>query len=294
MSVNIKKCFKSRWEDGYIVEADFSQLEVVGAAIVSGDENMKQDLLDGIDSHSQSAAWLNPQYSYEEILSGYKAEDPFFTKLRKNAKGPRFELQYGAGAKSIAENNNLTRDEAQGFIDRYYERYATLKQFQQSVREEVEKNLKPIDEYHNGVQVEEGTYVSITGRRYKFKQQPAPKFLRDKGVMLSISPTQIANYPMQGFATGDIVPEVLGRIHRALTVDDDLWNYCLPINTVHDSIIFDVRENALQKAGRTIKEVMQAAPRWMKMRFNVDIDLPLNVDVEYGKDWSSLTKLEIK
>jgi DNA polymerase I-like protein with 3'-5' exonuclease and polymerase domains len=294
MSVNIKKCFKSRWEDGYIVEADFSQLEVVGAAIVSGDENMKQDLLDGIDSHSQSAAWLNPQYSYEEILSGYKAEDAFFTKLRKNAKGPRFELQYGAGAKSIAENNNLTRDEAQGFIDRYYERYATLRQFQQSVREEVEKNLKPIDEYHNGVQVEEGTYVSITGRRYKFKQQPAPKFLRDKGVMLSISPTQIANYPMQGFATGDIVPEVLGRIHRALTVDDDLWNYCLPINTVHDSIIFDVRENALQKAGRTIKEVMQAAPRWMKMRFNVDIDLPLNVDVEYGKDWSSLTKLEIK
>lgn len=294
MSVNIKKCFKSRWEDGYIVEADFSQLEVVGAAIVSGDENMKQDLLDGIDSHSQSAAWLNPQYSYDEILSGYKAEDPFFTKLRKNAKGPRFELQYGAGAKSIAENNNLTKDEAQGFIDRYYERYATLRQFQQSVREEVESNLKPIDEYHNGVQVEEGTYVSITGRRYKFKQQPAPKFLRDKGVMLSISPTQIANYPMQGFATGDIVPEVLGRIHRALGISDDLWNYCLPINTVHDSIIFDVKEKVLQKAGSLIKATMQSAPSWMKMRFGVDIDLPLNVDVEYGKDWSSLTKLEIK
>ena len=93
MSSSIKKCFKSRWrDDGYIVEADFSQLEVIGAAIVSGDSMMKKDILDGIDSHAQSAYWLNPQYTYEEILEGYLAEDEYFTKLRKNAKAPRFEL----------------------------------------------------------------------------------------------------------------------------------------------------------------------------------------------------------
>lgn len=293
MTINIKKCFKSRWTDGFIVEADFSQLEVVGAAIVSGDKNMKQDLLDGIDSHSQSAAWLNPKYSYEEILAGYKAEDSFFTKLRKNAKGPRFELQYGAGAKSIAENNNLTKDEAQGFIDRYYERYSMLKDFQNKVMQEVDESLQPIDEYYSGHQVQQGTYKSITGRRYTFKQQKAPKFLQDKGVMLSISPTQIANYPMQGFATGDIVPETLGRLHRAISADDQLWNKCLPINTVHDSVIFDVHESVLKRAGLIIRDTMQAAPKWMKARFGVDIDLPLNVDVEYGKDWNSLTKLEV-
>ena len=90
---SIKECFKSRWgNDGYIVEADFSQLEVIGAAIVSGDVMMKKDILDGVDSHSQSASWLHPQHSYEEILQGYEAEDPYFTKLRKNAKSPRFEL----------------------------------------------------------------------------------------------------------------------------------------------------------------------------------------------------------
>lgn len=88
-AVGIKKCFESRFEGGYIVEADFSQLEVVGAAVVSGDPMMKKDLLDGIDSHSQSAAWLNPKHTYEEILDGYNAEDPYFTKLRKNAKAPR-------------------------------------------------------------------------------------------------------------------------------------------------------------------------------------------------------------
>lgn len=90
---NIKECFVSRFgDDGFIVEADFSQLEVIGAAIISGDKNMAKDILDGIDSHCQSASWLNPQHTYEEILEGYHNEDPYFTKMRKNAKAPRFEL----------------------------------------------------------------------------------------------------------------------------------------------------------------------------------------------------------
>ena len=75
-----------------IIEADFSQLEVIGAAEVSNDPMMKKDILDGIDSHSQSASWLNPQHSYKEILEGYQADDPYFIKMRKNAKAPRFEL----------------------------------------------------------------------------------------------------------------------------------------------------------------------------------------------------------
>jgi DNA polymerase I-like protein with 3'-5' exonuclease and polymerase domains len=88
--MGIKKCFTSRFGDeGFIMEADFSQLEVIGAALVSGDPMMKQDILDGVDSHSQSASWLHPQHTYEEIREGYLAEDPHFTKMRKNAKAPR-------------------------------------------------------------------------------------------------------------------------------------------------------------------------------------------------------------
>lgn len=90
MTVSIKDCFESRWgEEGLLVEIDYSQLEVIGAAIVSGDPNMAKDILDGVDSHSQSAAWLHPEYSYEEIREGYLADDPKFAKIRKNAKAPR-------------------------------------------------------------------------------------------------------------------------------------------------------------------------------------------------------------
>jgi len=57
----IKECFVSRWgDDGEIVQADFSQLEVIGAAFLSGDPKMYEDILAGIDSHSQSASWMYP------------------------------------------------------------------------------------------------------------------------------------------------------------------------------------------------------------------------------------------
>ena len=57
----IKKCFPSRWgKEGSIVEADFSQLEVIGVAFLSQDMNMIEDIENGIDAHSQSASWLAP------------------------------------------------------------------------------------------------------------------------------------------------------------------------------------------------------------------------------------------
>lgn len=290
---SIKECFRSRWgDDGYIVEADFSQLEVIGAAVVSGDLMMKKDILDGIDSHSQSASWLNTKYTYEEILAGYKAEDPFFVKMRKNAKGPRFELQYGAGATSIARNNDLPIEVAQGFIDSYYARYSRLREFQKEVYEEVNKVLVPSGRRtESGMPLMQGQWVSPTGRIYVFQEEEAPAWLVKKtGKCGSISPTQIANYPMQGFATGDIVPEVLGQLTKNL-IASNMYGICLPINTVHDSILFDVRAEHVENVGKMIKATMESAPALVKKRFGVEIDLPLKVDVEYGRSWDAMTKL---
>lgn len=290
MSINIKKCFTSRFDRGFIVELDFSQLEVIGAALISGDPVMKQDILDGVDSHSQSASWLNPQHSYEEILREYKAGDPYFTKLRKNAKAPRFELQYGAQAPSIARNNNLTREVAQGFIDRYYARYSVLQEFQDSVMEEIVKSRKPTSQQTkwNKYPVGRGEYVSVTGRRYVFFEEEAPAFLQRKGTLTQFSSTQPKNYPMQGFATGDVVPEVLGRVHEFLgTKDKMVREHVLPINTVHDSVIFDVHEDFMYIV-EDIRQVMERAPEWMYDRFGLTLDLPFKVDVEYGINWQDL------
>ena len=61
--MSIKACFKSRWEDGYIMEVDFSQLEIVGLAILSGDDVLRDDILSGRDMHRWRAAelWSIPE-----------------------------------------------------------------------------------------------------------------------------------------------------------------------------------------------------------------------------------------
>lgn len=295
MSSSIKKCFKSRWgDDGYIVEADFSQLEVAGAALVSGDSVMKQDILDGRDSHCQAAAWMNPKYTYEEILEGYEAEDSYYTKLRKEAKGPNFSLQYGSGAKGMSNTYGVPIKQCQDLIDGYYDRYSTLKQFQEEVMDAVKRSVVPSERRSpSGIPLGKGHWKSSTGRVYTFYEQESPKFMQDRGILTSISPTQIANYPMQGFATGDIVPEVLGRLHRGIAMSEAMWNSCLPINTVHDSIIFDIHTDWLYPSGDLIKYTMESAPEWMWERYGIEIDLPLKVDIEYGKDWDSMTKLDV-
>lgn len=289
---SIKECFISRWGDeGNIVEIDFSQLEVIGAAEISGDPMMKKDILDGIDSHSQSASWLNP-YSYDTIREGYLAGDSKFTKIRKNAKAPRFELQYGAGAKSIAENNNISLEVAQGFIDQYYDRYSVLKDFQESVREEVESCVHPAKTLAGNVHPAlMGEYTSITGRRYRFTTTDAPEWLQRKGTMSTFSPTQMKNYPIQGFATGDIVPEMLGRVHK------HCYNFgyngkVIPINTIHDAILFDIHDEFLEEACKNLKHVMELVPDFMKDRFGITLTLPFTCDVEVGKNWNEMKNWE--
>ena len=116
----IKEAFISRWgSDGSIVQADYSQLEVIGAAFLSGDPKMREDILAGVDSHSQSASWMYP-HSYEEVREGYLAGDKYFTDIRKKSKAPRFQLQYGARAKGIAEKCGVSLVQALDFLSEYY------------------------------------------------------------------------------------------------------------------------------------------------------------------------------
>ncbi|WP_201773228.1 hypothetical protein, partial [Vibrio cholerae] len=67
-----------------------------------------------------------------------------------------------------------------------------------------------------------GEYRNPTGRIFTFYEYDAPDFLRKRGQMTSFSPTQCKNYPTQSFATGDIVPMMLGHIYKLLMTDETL------------------------------------------------------------------------
>lgn len=274
----IKQCFTSRFDEGFIVEADFSQLEVIGQAVVTGDETLKSDIRNGLDMHCLNAEFLYG-VPYKEIKSGVDAGVKKYIDMRQNAKAPSFLRQYGGGANLLAKKTGFSRVRCQKFIDKYYERYPKVKEWQDMVAKEVLKYRGP-SKYRTklGLPAMVGSFKSITGRRYVFREYD--------GHMggTSFSPTEMKNYPIQGFATGDIVPEVLGKIFRVICAAGHRDRILL-VNTVHDSIVLDVEKHHLEAARAILEDIMEATPDLMKNRFGIDIDLPIHVDIGWSNNW---------
>jgi DNA polymerase I-like protein with 3'-5' exonuclease and polymerase domains len=291
---DIKDCFISRFGDqGFIVEFDYSQLEVVGLAELSGDTQLRLDILNGRCQHCTSASFLYG-VDYNIIKDAYDRGDKEWTKKRKIAKAPGFLLQYGGGAKLMAKNTGLPVEQCQAFIDNYYARYPKVKEFQDANIAAVEASRElvykdPSDDSMTG----KGTLVSETGRRYVFWERPAPEWkVRQGGVANSFPPTNIKNYPVQGFATGDIVPEMIGRILHMYAIGQLDGENCRMVMTVHDSILFDIHDNVLEESINLIKHEMADVHRAVKLRWGIGLSLPFEVGVEVGTTWGDKTPLD--
>lgn len=173
-----------------------------------------------------------------------------------------------------------------------------LKQFQDGLLEYCNEHLEPSPYMmKNGYPAMQAKWQSPTGRIYTFIQQAAPKFMMDRGIYGTISPQQIANYPMQGFATGDVVPEILGQLLYIPVISNPQSSMgAFPINTVHDSILFDATYKTvadLQTIGKQIKTCMEQAPDHMKKSFGIEMTLPFKVDLEYGPNWNEMKRLDL-
>lgn len=274
--MSIKSCFRSRWDGGYLVDVDFSQLEVVALAILSNDTQLKEDILSGKDMHTVRAAEL---FSIPEAM--------VTPAQRQLCKALSFQLQYGAGWKSMSEKNGISGQRAKDFIYNYYARYPQVREWQDDVAYTV-KGSRRVTGKHTpkGVPMGEGVYESITGRVYKFNEYDS-SFKDDA----SFSPTEMKNYPVQGFATGDIMALYRGRVYRKLLSlrNDDIKL----INTVHDSVMLDVQSKGLVEY--VYREVMKPEadrlPELLKDLWDIDCDIPFKVECKYGPTWAEMTKL---
>lgn len=282
----IKQCFESRWEDGYILETDFSQLEVVGVAFLSQDENLIEDIINERDLHCMSASFLFGE-DYETIYSAVQAGDKSWIQKRKASKSPTFQLQYGAGYKSIAKKCGLSESQAKTFIENYYGRYYGLKDWQESNIATVKAKRKVTDKHTStGFPIGESYLPSLTGRQYYFQEQENPAWLAAKGEPTSFQPTQIKNYPSQGFATGDLVPMCVGELYYALKESPSLKDKALLINTVHDSVLLDVEASVLEEAIQVVEKVLTSAPEYLKFYFGLEFNLPVKVESSWGRTWA--------
>lgn len=275
--MGIKDAFPSRWEHGYIVDIDFSQLEVVALAILSGDEQLRDDLLSGRDMHTVRAAEL---FNINELYVN--------KQQRQLAKILSFQLQYGAGYKSMAEKNDIPEPLAKKFIQQYYERYKDVKRWQEDVAAAVKASRQPSERRTAmGYPAGEGYYESPTGRFYKFFEYDG----WNKGDV-SFSPTEMKNYPVQGFATGDIMALYRARLYRRLIQDtEEVQQFCKFINTVHDSVMFDVAYRGMvDYVYEMAKEVAQELPGELYSLWGIECTLPLNIECKYGPTWGHLEK----
>ena len=92
--------------------------------------------------------------------------------------------------------------------------------------------------------------------------------------------TQIKNYPVQSFATADIVPLILMHIDKELQRHES----CV-VNTVHDSIVIDVHPNEIQEVVYIIKKTNANMTSLINQEFNIKINVPLLLEAKIGNNW---------
>ncbi len=286
---NVKKMFTSRFgDDGYIIEADYSALEVVTLAAFSNDKNLVKALLEGIDMHCMRLAQQLGE-PYADVLAKCKDEShpdhKKYKTLRTNIKPKAFAYQYGATAHGIAFATGCSVEEAQAFIDAEKALFPDVEAYYEcDVFAAVESNTTVHREQtDNGGwrAFKRGVFQAPGGTCYEFRQYPKTAWVNGQKIqVMEFKPTQMRNYPIQG-ESGFFVQVIAGMVMRWLVSKNFFDGKCFLINQVHDALYFDVHKSVLAEVARTVKYIMESLPTVMKS-YGYDLQVPFPAEVEYG------------
>lgn len=207
-----------------LISADYSQIELVVMAHLSGDSNLMQAFRDGVDIHRRTAAFIFgiPE---EEVTPEH----------RRIAKTINFGVIYGMSAFRLARDLGIPNARAQAFINSYFSTYSGVAAFIRDVITETEKT---------------GYASTLFGRRRKI---PAINS-RNKTEQMAAQRVAV-NTPIQGTAA-DIVKIAMIQIQREL--DNHLPDVRMLLQ-VHDELVFECPEGIVSEAEKLVKDVMEHA-----------------------------------
>jgi DNA polymerase I-like protein with 3'-5' exonuclease and polymerase domains len=171
---------------------------------------------------------------------------------RQDAKAHTFAPLYGA------TGFGRTKAEAE-YYTHFTEKYQGIKSWHGRLAKEV---------------ISTGKITTPSGRQFSF-----PDVRRNAFGKVSHF-TQIKNYPVQSFATADIVPLILIQIENELS----MMKSCI-VNSVHDSIVIDVHPDEIQKVIHVIKIVNSSMIRLIENQFNITFNVPLLLESKIGDNW---------
>lgn len=239
----VRRCVKSRFEGGKIIEADFSGLEFRVAGELSQDTQIIADILEGKDVHKQTAAIIN-QCAIEDVTKD----------MRQQAKAYTFAPLYGG--RGAGEPSHV-----QNYFREYFNIYEGLAQWHDKLR--------------NGV-LATSKVTLPSGRELAW-----PDAKREANGWVTYG-TQIVNYPVQSFATADIVPLACIRVHKIMK-NRHIKSLC--VLTVHDSIVVDVYPGEQDIVKDILVEGMEGVAEEIKKRYAYTMVLPLAIEIKAGENW---------
>lgn len=223
---------------GYkMLSADYSQIELRLMAHLSQDESLLNAFAHGLDIHVATAAEI-----FNIELKSVTSEQ------RRYAKTINFGLIYGMSAFGLAKQLDVPRETAQAYIDTYFTRYPGVKKYMEDTKKLAHK---------------QGFVTTLFDRQLYLPDINARNMMRQRGAERAA-----INAPLQGTAA-DLIKTAMINIRKEN----------LPatmIMQVHDELIFEVREEELQKSQEEIKHLME----------NVfTLSVPLVVNIGIGNNW---------
>ena len=116
--------------------------------------------------------------------------------------------------------------------------------------------------------------TNISGRQYAF---PDVERRANGGVSHF---TNIKNYPVQGFATGDVVPVVLNEMHKRLKP-----YYSCIVNTVHDSVVVDIHPDEKDIVLQLVNDMNDGLTDMVEKVYGIRMNVPLLLEAKIGPNW---------
>lgn len=243
MGEKVRKAFIAK-PGRILLSADYSQVELRLLAHFSQDESMLKAFKENLDIHAQTAS---------EVL-GIPLKD--VTKNERGmAKTVNFGLMYGQSSFGLAATLKISRSEAKNYIEKYFERFRSIKTFLDTLKEKAEST---------------GYAETLYGRK-----RILPDIHSKVRTIKAQAERMAINSPIQGTAA-DIIKLAMIKIDEEMR-EKNLQSKMLL--QVHDELIFEVVEDELE----TMKELVKSG-----METVTNLSVPLNVEMGIGVNWLDL------
>jgi len=246
-----KRLFKAR-NDGWLIgETDASQLEYRVAVFLGQDEAGLRDITDGVDSHAFTASII---YEDNWDEGAYLGGDKEQKGIRTASKAHTFKPLYGGESGTESEQRYY-----RAFKDKHKDIAATQERWKREVLGT--KKLK-----------------TVTGLEFSWPDT----YMTRSGYITNS--TSICNYPVQSFATADIMPIAITYLWHRIKAEG-LRSFL--VNTVHDSGIAEIHPEEVEKYS-DIAELSFTSDvyTYLDTIYNIDFNVPLEAEVEIYTHWS--------